>query len=64
MVPSGYFVFESANFNLRIKVPLFLDSVQGGLLKNVQKQFSRRLGSREIAKTQVHTFYETPCISE
>ena len=56
MVPSDYFVFESANFNPRIKVTLFLDSAQVGLLKNVQNHFSRCIGSREIAKTQVHTF--------
>ena len=57
MVSSVYFVHESANFNPRIKVPLFLDSVQVGLLKNVQKHFSMRLGSREITKAQVHTFF-------
>ena len=57
MVSSDYFVYESANFNPRIKVRLFLDSAQVGLLKNVQNHFSRRLGSREIAKTQVHTFF-------
>ena len=56
-VSSDYFVYESANINPRIKVPLFLDSAQVGLLKNVQNHFSRRLGSREIAKTQVHTFF-------
>ena len=57
MVHGDYFIYESANFNLRIKVLLFLDSAQVGLLKNVQNQFSRRLGSREIAKSQVHTFF-------
>ena len=57
MVPSYYFVYESANFNPRIKVPLFLDSAQVELLKNVQNHFSRRLGSQEIANTQVHTFF-------
>ena len=57
MVHGDYFVYESANFNPRIKVLLFLDSAQQGLLKNVQNHFSRRLGSREIAKTQVHTFF-------
>ena len=57
MEHSDYFVYESANFNPRIKVLLFLDSAQVGLLKNVQNHFSRRLGSREIAKTQVHTFF-------
>ena len=57
MVSSVYFVYESANFNPRIKVPLFMDSAQVGLLKNVQNHFSRRLGSREITKTQVHTFF-------
>ena len=56
MEHSDYFVYESANFNPRIKVLLFLDSAQVGLLKNVQNQFSRRLGSQEIAKTQVHIF--------
>ena len=61
MVSSVYFVYESVNFNPSIKVPLFLDSAQVGLLKNVQNHFSRRLASREIAKTQVHTFSETPC---
>ena len=57
MVPSDYFVYESANSNSRIKALLFLDSAQIGLLKNVQNHFSRRLGSQEIAKTQVHTFF-------
>ena len=57
MVLSDYFVYESANFNPRIKVLLFLDSAQVGLLKNVQNHFSRHLGSRKIAKTQVHTFF-------
>ena len=57
MVHSDYFVYESANFNPRIKVLLFLDSAQQGLLKNVQNRVSRRLGSREIAKSQVHTFF-------
>ena len=57
MVPSDYFVCKSANFNPRIKVLLFLDSAQQGLLKNVQNHFSRRLGSRETAKTQVHSFF-------
>ena len=57
MVPSDYFVYESANFNPRIKVLLFLDSAQVELLKNVQNHFSRCIGSREIAKTQVHTFF-------
>ena len=44
MVPSDNFVYESANFDPRIKVLLFLDSAQGGLLKNVQNHYSRRLG--------------------
>ena len=57
MVSGVYFVYESANFNPRIKLPLFLDSAQVGLLKNVQNHFSRHLGSREIVKTQVHTFF-------
>ena len=57
MVSSVYFVYESANFNPRIKEPLFLDSAQVGLLKNVQNHFSRCIGSQEIAKTQVHTFF-------
>ena len=57
MVQSDYFVYKSANFNPRITVLLFLDSAQVGLLKNVQNHFSRRLGSREIAKSQVHTFF-------
>ena len=57
MVSSFYFVYESANFNPRIKVLLFLDSAQQGLFKNVQNNFSRRLGSREIAQTQVLTFF-------
>ena len=57
MVPSDYFVFESANFNPRIKVLLFMDSAQVRLLKKVQNHFSRRFGSEEIAETQVHTFF-------
>ena len=51
MVHGDYFVYESANFNPRIKVLLFLDSTQGGLLKNVQNHCSRHLGNRDIAKT-------------
>ena len=57
MVPSDYFVYESANSNSRIKALLFLDSAKARLLKNVQNHFFRRLGSQEIAKTQVHTFF-------
>ena len=57
MVSSVYFVYESANFNPRIKVLLFLDSAQVGLLKDVQNPFPRRRGSQEIAKIQVHTFF-------
>ena len=57
MVHGDYFVYESANFNPRIKVLLFLDSAQVGLLKNVQNHFSRRLSSQEIAKKQVHAFF-------
>ena len=57
MVSSNYFVYKSANLNPRIKLHLFLYSAQGGLLKNVQDHFSRHLGSEEIAKTQVHTFF-------
>ena len=57
MVLSDYFVSEFADSNPRIKVLLFLDSAQVGLLKNVLNHFSRRLGSRKIAKTQVHTFF-------
>ena len=57
MASSVYFVYESANVNPKIKVPLFWDSAQVGLLKNVQNHFSRRLGSQKIAKTQVHTFF-------
>ena len=57
MVPSDFFVYESANFNPRLKVLLFLDSAQVGLLKNVQNHCSRRLGSQEIAKTKVYTFF-------
>ena len=58
MVHGDYFVYESANFNPRIKVLLFLDSAQGGLLKNIQNHFSRHLGSQEIAKTS--TFFTHP----
>ena len=50
MVHSDYFVYESANFNPRIKVLLFLDSAQGGLIKNVgvfePEIFMKRLCSR------------------
>ena len=54
---SDYFVYKSANLYPRIKVRLFLGSAQGGLLKNVRNKFSRQLGSRDITKTQVHTFF-------
>ena len=57
MVHGDFFVYESANFYPRIKVPIFLDSAQVELFKNVQHHFSRRLGSQEIAKTQVHTIF-------
>ena len=58
MVPSNCFVYKSANFNPGIRILLFLDSAQGGLLKNVQNHFSRHLGSQEIAKTS--TFFTHP----
>ena len=57
MVPSDNLVYESANFSPRIKVPLFLNSTQEGLLKNVQNYFFRYLGSQAIAKTQVHIYF-------
>ena len=57
MVHRDYFVYESTNFNPRIKVVVFLDSAEVVLLENVQNHFSWRLGSQEIAKTQVHTFF-------
>ena len=61
MVHGDYFVYEYANFNPRIKVPVFLDSAQVGLLKNVQSNFSRDLVSREIAKnTNAHFFLKHP----
>ena len=56
IISSDYFVYKSTNLNPWIKV-LFLDSAQRGLLKNVQNHFSRHLGSQEIAKTQMHTFF-------
>ena len=48
MVHGDYFVYESANFNPRIKVLLFLDSAQVGLLKNVQ-HMQHRLCSGNMA---------------
>ena len=57
MALSDYCVYRSANHNPRIKIHLVLDSAKGGLLKNIQNNFSRHLGSREIAKTQVHIFF-------
>ena len=51
---TNHFVYESANFNPRIKVLLFLDSAQRGLLENVQNHFSRHLRSWEFAKTIEH----------
>ena len=56
MVISDYFVCESANFNPRIKVPLFFDPAQAGLLENVQNHFSRHLRSCAIAKK--HSVYQ------
>ena len=61
MLSSNYFVYKYANLHAIIKVLLFLDSAQGGLLKYVQNHYSRPLRRQEIAKTQVHTFSETPC---
>ena len=57
MVPSDHFVYKLANFNPRNIVLQFLDSAQEGLIENVQNHFSRHLGSQEIAKIQVHTFF-------
>ena len=59
MVLSDYFVCESANFNPKIKVPLFLDSAEAGLLENVQTPFSRHLGSQDIAKQRGDPFFLT-----
>ena len=36
---------------------VFLDSARAGLLENVQNHFSSPLGSWEIAKNEVHTFF-------
>ena len=39
---------------------LSFNSTKGGLLKNIQKHLSRCFGSREMSKTKVGTFFETP----
>ena len=57
MVSCDYFVYESANINPRIKVPLFLDSTSAGLLENVLNLCSRHLGSQEIAKQRGDPFF-------
>ena len=57
MVSSDYFVYESANINPRIKVPLFLDSTSAGLLENVLNLCSRHLGSQEIVKQRGDPFF-------
>ena len=47
------FVNNFSNLSSRIEILLFLDSTKAGLLKNVQNQFSRCFGSRELSKTKV-----------
>ena len=51
------FVNYVSNFIQRINILLFLDSAKAGLLKNVQNQFSRCFGSREMSKTKAGTFF-------
>ena len=62
MEHSDFFVYESANFNPRIKVPLFLDSAQVGLLKDVQTTFLGVVEAKKLQKYKCTLFSETPCI--
>ena len=57
MVSSNYFVCESANFNPKIKVPLYLDSAEAEVLENVQTPFFRHQGSQDIAKQRGDLFF-------
>ena len=61
MVSSVYFVYESANFNPRIKVLLFLDSAQVGLLKMYKTTFLGVLEAEKLQKHKCTLFSETPC---
>ena len=60
--PHYSFVNDISNSNPRMKILLFLNSTKAGLLKNVQKHLSGYFGSREMSKTKVGTFFETPCM--
>ena len=63
MEHSDYFVYESAYFNPRIKVLLFLDSAQVELLKNVQNHFSKVYWKpRNCKNTSAHFFLKHPVV--
>ena len=47
------FVYQSTNFDTRIKILPFLNFSWSGVLKILQNYISRCLGSREIGKTKV-----------
>ena len=51
---SDSFVYQSAIFDPRIKVFLFLDFASAGLLKTVQNYLSKNHGSREIRQIKVY----------
>ena len=50
-----YFANISVHISPNNKKLKFLKSTQNGLLKNVQDEISRPLGSREIHKTKAET---------
>ena len=50
VIQSDAFVYQSANFDPRIKILPFLNFAWSGVLKIVQNYLSRCLGSREIGK--------------
>ena len=54
----SYYIFVEnfSDFKHRINVLQFLDSAKVGFLKNVQNQFSRCFGSREMSRTKAGTF--------
>ena len=53
LIQSDSYVYQSANFDPRIKISVFLHFAWAGLLKTVQNYLSRCLASWEIGKTKV-----------
>ena len=53
IIQSDSYVYQSANFDPRIKITVCLHFAWAGLLKTVQKYLSRCLGSWKIGKTKM-----------